>query len=131
MLENLKPSAGSTGSKKRLGRGQGSGLGKTGGRGQKGARSRSGYKNKRGFEGGQQRLFTRLPKIGFTSHIKKPHAVSVERFEGIKSMNEITVAALVEAGVAPKSAVKVKLIGAGAKELAGKIKDENVTTSGN
>lgn len=131
MLDNLKPATGSTGSKKRVGRGQGSGMGKTAARGQKGAKSRTGYKSKRGFEGGQQRLFTRLPKIGFTSRIKKPFAVSVERFPAVKELAEITVASLVEAKLAPKSAAKVKLIGAGAKELASKIKDENVTTSGN
>jgi len=130
MLDNLKPATGSTGSKKRVGRGQGSGMGKTSARGQKGAKSRTGYKSKRGFEGGQQRLFTRLPKIGFTSRFKKPFAISVERFPAVKELKEITLASLVEAGLAPKSAVKAKLIGTGAKDLASKIKDENVTTSG-
>jgi len=65
-LHNLKPASGATqGSKKRLGRGQGSGQGGTAGRGHKGAGSRSGYKSKKGFEGGQMPLQRRMPKVGF------------------------------------------------------------------
>ncbi|MBA1438819.1 MAG: 50S ribosomal protein L15, partial [Epsilonproteobacteria bacterium] len=60
-IENLTPAAGSTHSRKRVGRGQGSGTGKTAARGQKGQKSRSGYKRKRNFEGGQQPLAKRLP----------------------------------------------------------------------
>src|SRR3954471_4955031 len=64
-LSNLKPPKGAKHSKKRVGRGQGSGNGKTAGRGHKGAQSRSGYKFKRGFEGGQMPLHRRVPKRGF------------------------------------------------------------------
>ena len=64
-LSNLKPPSGATHSKKRVGRGQGSGQGKTAGRGHKGAKSRSGFKFKRGFEGGQMPLHRRMPKRGF------------------------------------------------------------------
>src|SRR5437764_5438045 len=64
-LNNLRPPAGATHAKKRIGRGQGSGNGKTAGRGHKGAKSRSGYKFKRGFEGGQMPLHRRVPKRGF------------------------------------------------------------------
>jgi len=64
-LNNLKPADGSTFSRKRVGRGQGSGNGKTAGRGHKGAQSRSGFKFKRGFEGGQMPLHRRVPKRGF------------------------------------------------------------------
>jgi large subunit ribosomal protein L15 len=64
-LSNLKPPKGAKHSKKRVGRGQGSGQGKTAGRGHKGAQSRSGYKFKRGFEGGQMPLHRRVPKRGF------------------------------------------------------------------
>jgi large subunit ribosomal protein L15 len=66
-LNELKPAAGATQSRKRLGRGKGSGLGKTSGRGEKGQKSRSGYRSKRGFEGGQMPLVRRLPKRGFTN----------------------------------------------------------------
>jgi large subunit ribosomal protein L15 len=64
-LSNLKPPKGAKHSKKRVGRGQGSGNGKTAGRGHKGAKSRSGFKFKRGFEGGQMPLHRRIPKRGF------------------------------------------------------------------
>ncbi len=64
-LSNLRPPKGAKHSRKRVGRGQGSGLGKTAGRGEKGAKSRSGFKRKRGFEGGQMPLHRRLPKRGF------------------------------------------------------------------
>jgi large subunit ribosomal protein L15 len=66
-LNNLKPAAGSKFTKKRVGRGPGSGNGKTAGRGNKGAQSRSGYSYKRGFEGGQMPLHRRVPKRGFNN----------------------------------------------------------------
>jgi len=64
-LSNLKPAEGSTKSRKRIGRGTGSGRGGTSTRGHKGAGSRSGYKSKVGFEGGQMPLQRRVPKVGF------------------------------------------------------------------
>src|SRR6476646_10386116 len=64
-LSKLKPPTGATHSKKRVGRGQGSGNGHTAGRGHKGAKSQSGFKFKRGFEGGQMPLHRRVPKRGF------------------------------------------------------------------
>ena len=64
-LSNLKPAEGSKHSKKRVGRGQGSGQGVQAGRGHKGAKSRSGFTFKRGFEGGQMPLHRRIPKRGF------------------------------------------------------------------
>ena len=66
-LNTLKPGAGRQRSRKRVGRGIGSGLGKTCGRGHKGQKSRSGGSIRRGFEGGQQPLQLRLPKFGFNS----------------------------------------------------------------
>jgi large subunit ribosomal protein L15 len=64
-LNNLKPAVGSVKTKKRVGRGPGSGLGGTSARGHKGAKSRSGYSKKIGFEGGQMPLQRRIPKFGF------------------------------------------------------------------
>lgn len=64
-LNNLKPAVGATRSRRRIGRGPGSGLGGTSTRGHKGAKARSGYKRKIGFEGGQMPLQRRLPKFGF------------------------------------------------------------------
>ncbi len=68
-LNTLAPAPGSKSSKKRVGRGIGSGLGKTGGRGHKGLKSRSGGSVRPGFEGGQMPLQKRLPKFGFTSRV--------------------------------------------------------------
>jgi len=130
MLENLKPACGSTKNAKRKGRGQGSGMGKTASRGHGGYKSRSGSGIKPGFEGGQQPIYKRLPKIGFKSRFVKPFSISVDRFPAVKELAEITVASLIEAKLAPKDATKVKLIGSEAKTLASKIKDENVSHSG-
>ena len=71
-LHTLKPAEGSTHSRRRIGRGPGSGLGGTSTRGHKGAKARSGYKKKIGFEGGQMPLQRRLPKSGFKNIRSKP-----------------------------------------------------------
>ncbi len=86
-LSNLKPAKGSTHSRKRVGRGEGSGHGGTSTRGHKGAQSRSGYSRKIGFEGGQMPLQRRVPKFGFTN----PNRVEY------KSINLDTIQALVDA----------------------------------
>jgi large subunit ribosomal protein L15 len=74
-LSNLRPPKGAKHSKKRVGRGQGSGNGKTAGRGHKGAKSRSGFKHKRGFEGGQMPLHRRVPKRGFHNPFREEFEV--------------------------------------------------------
>src|SRR6266851_4147602 len=74
-LNDLKPPRGAKHSKKRIGRGQGSGQGKTASRGHKGAKSRSGFKFKRGFEGGQMPLHRRVPKRGFHNPFRIEYAV--------------------------------------------------------
>ncbi|MBW3671532.1 MAG: 50S ribosomal protein L15, partial [Acidobacteria bacterium] len=89
-LSNLKPNKGARHSKKRVGRGPGSGLGKTSGRGEKGQKSRSGYSRKFGFEGGQMPLHRRVPKRGFTNIFKQEfHVLNVsdleDRFEAFDS----------------------------------------------
>ncbi len=129
-LENLTPAVGSTHSKKRVGRGQGSGMGKTATRGGKGQTARSGYTAKRGFEGGQQPLQRRLPKIGFNSNVTKPYVINADRIEAISSLSEITLESIKSVMSLPNYVEKVKLIGLKAKELASKIKDEAVLTSG-
>ena len=74
-LSNLKPAQGSKHSKKRVGRGHGTGQGTQAGRGHKGAQSRSGYKSKRGFEGGQMPLHRRIPKRGFHNPFRVEYLV--------------------------------------------------------
>jgi large subunit ribosomal protein L15 len=129
-IENLTPAIGSTHSRKRVGRGQGSGMGKTATRGQKGQKSRTGYKRKRNFEGGQQPLAKRLPKIGFTSRLVKPYVINVERISGVAELAEITMDSIRSIHKISSTVTKIKLVGASAKDLASKIKDENITTTG-
>jgi large subunit ribosomal protein L15 len=74
-LSNLRPPKGATHSKKRIGRGQGSGQGVQAGRGHKGAKSRSGFHHKRGFEGGQMPLHRRVPKRGFHNPFRQEFEV--------------------------------------------------------
>jgi len=129
-LHNLKPAENSTFKRKRVGRGAGSGMGKTASRGNNGQKSRAGFSKKRGFEGGQQPLQRRLPKVGFTSRVVKPYSINILRVPKIAELDEITVASIKAIHKMSNSISKIKLIGAGAKELASKIKDENVTYTG-
>lgn len=129
-LENLQKAAGSTRKIKRIGRGQGSGWGKTATKGGKGQTARKGYNEKRGFEGGQQPIQRRLPKVGFTSKFEKPYVINVDKIEAIKGLSEITAESIRSVHKISNSVKKIKLIGVSAKELASKIKDENVTYSG-
>jgi large subunit ribosomal protein L15 len=129
-LHNLTKAPGSTKNSKRVGRGQGSGMGKTATRGNKGQKARTGYKQKRGFEGGQQPLQRRLPKVGFTSRVEKPYVINVERVPAIAELEEITMETLASVHTIKGTYKRVKLIGKAARELAGKIKDERITTSG-
>jgi len=131
ILQDLKPATGSTKNTKRVGRGSGSGMGKTSTRGQKGQKSRTGYKIKRGFEGGQQPIHRRLPKIGFTSRVTKPYSINVDKVSQVAELSEITMETIKAVYKLSSNVTKVKLIGGKAKDLASKIKDENVTTTGN
>jgi len=130
ILENLQPACSSTKDNKRKGRGQGSGNGKTAGKGNKGQKARSGYNIKRGFEGGQQPLLRRLPKVGFTSRVVKPYSINVDKVKAVANLDEITLDTIKSVYKLSKSVEKVKLIGATAKTLSAKIKDENITTTG-
>jgi len=129
-LDNLTPAADSTHSRKRVGRGQGSGMGKTASRGCNGQKSRSGYKIKRNFEGGQQPISKRLPKVGFYSRNIKPYTINVERIKAVVALEEITMDSIRTVHKIGSSVSRVKLIGVGAKDLATKIKDDNVTYTG-
>ncbi len=129
-LDNLTPATGSTHSRKRVGRGQGSGMGKTASRGCNGQKSRSGYKIKRNFEGGQQPLSKRLPKIGFFSRVSKPYSINVDRVKAVAALEELTLDSIRSVHKMAGTVSKVKLIGAGASALASKIKDDNITFTG-
>ena len=114
-LNNLKPAAGSTHKKKRVGRGPGSGLGKTAGRGNKGQKSRSGYSGKVGFEGGQMPLQRRLPKRGFTNIFKKQWIeVTLATLEqSFEAGDHITPETMHERGVIAKGKRDVVVLGTG------------------
>ncbi len=129
-LHNLQPAPGSTHKTKRVGRGQGSGMGKTATRGQKGQKSRTGYSQKRGFEGGQQPLQRRLPKVGFRSKVEKPHAINVDKVKSVAALEEITIETIKSVYKLPKYVTKIKLIGSSVKEIISKIKDDNISYSG-
>jgi large subunit ribosomal protein L15 len=115
-LNNLKPATGSKHSKKRVGRGIGSGFGKTAGRGHKGQRARAGGFHKVGFEGGQMPLQRRLPKRGFVSVTQKDTAEV--RLGDLKKLQAevINLAALKVAGLVPFLALNAKVILAGSIE---------------
>lgn len=102
-LNNLTPAEGSTHSRRRIGRGPGSGLGGTSTRGHKGAKARSGYKRKIGFEGGQMPLQRRLPKFGFKNINHKEYlAINLSTLQSIsekQNTTKIGVAELVKAGL--------------------------------
>ena len=114
-LNNLKPAAGATHSRRRIGRGPGSGLGDTSTRGHKGAKARSGYKRKIGFEGGQMPLQRRVPKFGFKNinrvEYQVVNLVNIQKLaeQGIEKIgiNELVAAGLV------KASQPVKILGVG------------------
>ncbi len=100
--------------RKRVGRGEGSGHGKTCGRGEKGARSRSGFKNKLGFEGGQTPLQRRLPKRGFHNRFKKEYQiVNLKDLKRIDDVSKIDPRVLLERGLINKKNIPVKILGNG------------------
>ena len=123
-LNELRDNPGATKTKKRIGRGPGSGKGKTAGRGLKGQKSRSGVAIK-GYEGGQMPLYQRLPKRGFNKPNRKSYAVVnlgiIQKFiDSGKLANEITEDSLVESGVVRRKLDGVRILAKGT--LSAKIK---------
>ena len=115
-LSNLTNTPGARKTKKRVGRGCGSGLGKTAGRGQKGQQSRKGHKHKLVFEGGQMPLVRRLPKRGFNNARFNAKALGVNVADLEKKFEagaEITVETLAKAGFSDNKRPKVKILGTG------------------
>jgi len=120
-LSNLQPNAGSVKTRKRIGRGPGSGKGGTSTRGHKGAKSRSGYKRKIGFEGGQMPLQRRLPKFGFKPLDRIEYRpINLEVLELLateKGLKKIGMEELVAAGRASRKSL-VKILGKGTLTVA-------------
>jgi large subunit ribosomal protein L15 len=119
-LSNLQPAPGTTHTRKRVGRGQGSGNGKTAGRGHKGAQSRSGYKQKRGFEGGQMPLHRRVPKRGFHNPFRMEYAVvNLDTLgERFAAGTVVTPDVLREQGIVRGPRARVKVLGRGDLSVA-------------
>ena len=115
-LGELSPAIGATTSKKRLGRGIGSGLGKTSGKGHKGQWARSGGGVRPGFEGGQMPLIRRIPKRGFNNHFKKVYSiVNLSVLEGFEANSVVDMNVLNEKGLIKdvKGCIGLKVLGNG------------------
>lgn len=115
-LSTLAPNPGATTKKKRVGRGPGSGVGKTAGRGQKGQKSRAGSHGSRvGFEGGQMPMQRRLPKRGFANPFRvEAYGINVSVLEAnFGAGDDVDIEALRRAGVLPKKAKVIKILGNG------------------
>jgi len=117
-LSNLKPAPGSTQSRKRVGRGPGSGLGKTSGKGHKGHKARTGGGTNPGFEGGQMPLYRRLPKRGFTNPFRVEN--QVVNLADLKKVGatDVSPETLYSAGLIQKVDAPVKLLGTGDADRA-------------
>ena len=124
-LSNLKPAKGATKTRKRIGRGPGSGKGGTSTRGHKGQKSRSGYARKVGFEGGQMPLQRRVPKFGFKSlnrvEYKAINLDTLQELATTREITKITTEVLADAGLVARKH-RVKILGRGA--LTAKIEVE-------
>jgi large subunit ribosomal protein L15 len=112
-VSDLRPAPGATRSRKRVGRGPGSGHGKTAGRGSKGQKSRSGYRHQRGFEGGQMPLHRRVPKRGFTNIFRIEYdVVNLSALEAFDAGESVTPDKLAEKRLA-RGRRPVKILGGG------------------
>ncbi len=127
ILSELKPNKGATGYRKRVGRGNGSGLGGTAGKGHKGQKARAGGRVRWGFEGGQTPLMRRLPKFGFNNHNFATrydvfNVGTLEQFDG-----EVTVETLDQAGLIRHG--RIKILGGGTLTKKLKVKAHKLSDS--
>jgi len=129
-LHELKPAEGSRKERKRVGRGTSSGWGKTAGRGHKGQKARSGGGVRPGFEGGQNPLYRRLPKRGFTNPNRVEYAeVNLDRLNRFDANTEVTPELLLETGVISSLKDGVKILGNGEVTVALTVKANKFSQS--
>lgn len=129
-LHNLKPNAGSTHYKKRVGRGTGSGTGKTAGTGHKGQNSRSGRGTRPGFEGGQTPFFKRLKKRGFTNFTRKEYStVNIIELNRYAEGTVVTPELLLQDRLITKLLTGLKILGDGSLDVKLTIKAHKFTKS--
>ena len=127
-LGNIK-SAAEKETRKRVGRGIGSGLGKTSGRGHKGQKARSGGGVRRGFEGGQTPLYRRLPKRGFKNIHAKTYTEVTLTMLNKATTNEVTAESLIKDGIISKANDGIVILGTGKLEKKLKVKANRFTNS--
>ncbi|HTP24262.1 MAG TPA: 50S ribosomal protein L15 [Anaeromyxobacteraceae bacterium] len=128
LLSQLKAPKGANRVRKRVGRGQASGLGKTAGRGGKGQKARSGNMHFEGFEGGQMPLQRRLPKFGFVNVFRRDlEEVQVSRLDALPTGSTVDLAALSAAGLAKGNRDGLVVLGAGELKGAFTVKADRVT----
>ena len=130
-LHELEKNIGAKQSKKRVGRGPGSGLGKTSGKGQKGQKARSGGSINPVFEGGQLPLYRRLPKRGFSNYLFKTEyaVINVEDLNVFDNGTVVTPALLKEKGIIKKQLKGIKVLGNGQLEKKLTIQANKFSTS--
>ena len=113
-INDLGPAYGATTTKRRIGRGTGSGLGKTAGKGHKGQKARTGGKIRRGFEGGQTPLYRRIPKRGFNNHFATEYAiVNLSDLEQFDNGTVVDLKLLISEGIVRKELDGLKVLGNG------------------
>src|SRR5438477_2053841 len=128
-LHSLKPARGSTQSRKRVGRGPGSGLGKTAGKGHKGHKARTGGGTNPGFEGGQMPMYRRLPKRGFTNPFRvAAQAVNLSQLKKV-TVSEVSPETLYSAGLIGKIDLPIKLLGTGDADRAYTVRGVAISAS--
>lgn len=129
-LGSLKKALASSQSRKRIGRGEGSGFGVTAGRGNKGQLSRSGSKRRAWFEGGQMPIQRRLPKFGFTNYRKKTfQLINLEDLNRIEKVDEITPEFLKDVGLVKYANRPIKLLGNGSWDKKVNVKVHAISKS--
>lgn len=128
-LSNLKPAPGSHRTRKRVGRGPGSGLGKTSGKGHKGHKARTGGGTNPGFEGGQMPMYRRLPKRGFTNPFKQTAQTVNLRDLAKLAGTELTIETLHAAGLVSQPNQAVKLLGTGDADRAYTVRGVAISAS--
>jgi large subunit ribosomal protein L15 len=129
-LHELKPAEGSRKERNRVGRGIGSGNGKTAGRGHKGQNSRSGGGVRPGFEGGQNPLYRRLPKRGFTNPTRKEFAIlNLDQLNRFEDGTEVTPELLIETGTVSNAKDGIKILGNGKLDRKLTVKANKFSTS--
>ncbi|HBR17349.1 MAG: 50S ribosomal protein L15 [Deltaproteobacteria bacterium RIFCSPLOWO2_12_FULL_43_16] len=130
MLNRLRAPEGASKKRKRVGRGEGSGLGKTSGKGHKGQKARTGGSTKLGYEGGQTPLHRRLPKRGFTSKFKAQYSiVNIERLSAFNKGDVVDVQTLTSKGIVKNIKDGIKILGDGDIKIPLTVKANKFTES--